>query len=511
MLSDTRRSPIDFTLRLAGWRGHLLALLAGLAVPLSFAPFGIWPLTLLCPALLALSLHGLDGRRALWRSFWFGLGMYGSGASWVIVSISGYGGASLPLATLLTGIFITGLALVFSLPFYLLGRYWRGSAAVPAFAACWVLGEWLRSWLFTGFPWLYIGYGHIHTWLAGWAPVAGVFGVGLACVLSAAALADTLLRPGRRRALAATGLVALLWLGGWGLQGLEWTETVDRPITVGMAQGNIPQELKWAPHFLQPTLARYRDMSAQLWQNDWVIWPEAAVPLLFHEAGAYLEEMHERAGNSDTALITGILFDDYYGQVGAEPAYYNSIIGLGLGSGIYHKRRLVPFGEYVPLDKYLRGLIAFFDLPTSIIDPGPERQQGLRAGAYRLAPFICYEVVYPDLVAASAAASHALITISNDAWFGDSIGPIQHLEMAQMRALETRRYLIRSTNNGISAIVDRRGKITRRSEQFVQQTLSGEVMAVRGSTPFMWWGSWPVVALCVLLLGATWLRRRGAP
>ncbi|TQV68310.1 apolipoprotein N-acyltransferase [Exilibacterium tricleocarpae] len=497
-----------------GWRGHVLVLLAGLALPLSLAPFDIWPLSLACPALLAWTLQHLDGRQAMWRSFWFGLGMYGSGASWVIVSISGYGGAPLPLALLLTGIFILFLAAVFSLPFYLLGRWLRAGPAnlVLGFSGCWILGEWLRSWLFTGFPWLYIGYAHIDTWLAGWAPVAGIFGVGLACTLSAALLAAATGLP-QRRALLCLALIAPLWLAGWGLQKPQWTQTIDRPLTVGMAQGNIPQELKWAPSFLQPTLQRYRDMSEPLWQHDWVVWPEAAVPLLFHDAGPYLEEMHEKASATDTALITGILFDDYFRQVNPEPAYYNSIIGLGQGSGIYHKRRLVPFGEYVPLDRYLRGLIAFFDLPTSIIDAGPDGQPGLRAGAYRLAPFICYEVVYPDLVAASAATSHALITISNDAWFGDSIGPIQHLQMAQMRALETGRYLIRATNNGVSAIVDRRGRILHRSEQFVQQTLSGEIAAVVGTTPFMRWGSAPVIALCLglLALGLIGARRFNSP
>ncbi|MEJ2442129.1 MAG: apolipoprotein N-acyltransferase [Exilibacterium sp.] len=493
---------------LPGWRGHLLVLLAGMSLTLAFAPYSFWPLSVLSPALLALSLRTLNGRQAMWRCFWFGLGLYTTGVSWVYVSIYKFGYASMPLAVLLTGIFVAALALVFSLPFYLFGRWFNGGSIslLLGFPACWVLGEWFRSWFLTGFPWLYLGSAHLHTWLAGWAPVAGVYGITLACTLGAATLAlswSWLRRHNPGPALLAIGCAGTLWPLGLGLRQIDWTHTDGNPVKIGMAQGNIPQEMKWRPDFLQPTLSRYQNLSEPLWDNDWVIWPEAAVPMLYHGAVPFLEEMHNKAAATHTAFITGILYDDYYKQ-----AYYNSIIGLGLGAGIYHKRRLVPFGEYVPLDQWLRGVIAFFDLPTSIITPGPADQRGLQIGTVQLAPFICYEVVYPDLVAESAARAQVLITISNDAWFGDSIGPLQHLEMAQMRALETGRFLIRATNNGISAIVDTHGRIIRKSEQFVQQSLEGEIQPMAGITPFMRFGSLPVTLLCLLFLAASFYYRR---
>lgn len=480
------------------WRGHLIALLAGASTPLSLAPFNFWPLALIGIGLLSLLLQGLSARASLVRAAIFGLGLFGTGASWVFVSIHDYGNSSLPLALVLTLIFVAALSLIFALPFYAHGRWFshRPLAALAAFPALWVLGEWLRSWFLTGFPWLYLGYGHLDTPLAGWAPVGGVFALSLVCALTAAALAQALCGGWRQGyTLCALALVAALWLGGWGLQQQNWTQPQGDKLQVGLVQPNIPQEMKWRPDFRQPTLDRLRAMSEPLWDHDWVIWSEAAVPMLYHHAGAFLSEMQEQAATTNTALITGILYDDYQKR-----QYYNSVLGLGTALGIYHKQRLVPFGEYVPLESWLRGLIAFFDLPTSVISTGPKQQRPLQIGNLFLSPSICYEVVYPDLVAEGATAAHVLLTISNDAWFGDSIGPLQHMEMAQMRALETGRYMIRATNNGVSGIVAPDGRLLQQTDQFKQQTLSAEIQPMKGSTPFMNWGSWPVVGCTGLLL-----------
>jgi apolipoprotein N-acyltransferase len=187
---------------------------------------------------------------------------------------------------------------------------------------------------------------------------------------------------------------------------------------------------------------------------------------------------------------------------------YNSVVGLGAGSGIYHKRRLVPFGEYLPLDSLLRGLINFFDLPMSDFSPGPNKAAMIRAGEYKLAPFLCYEIVYPDLVRASAAEADILLTISNDTWFGDSNGPLQHMEMARMRALENGRYLIRSTNNGVTAFVDYKGQVTQQLPQFTQDVLRGEVKVMQGTTPFTRFGHWPTLLLAFTLLFAVTLHTR---
>ncbi len=479
------------------WGGHSLALASGALTPLGLAPFDLWPLSLLTLALFAVSLQALSARQTLWRSFYFGLGLFGTGASWVYVSIHQFGNAPLLLAALLTLLFVAGLALVFCLPFYAYGRWCNRShwGLWLAFPALWVLNEWLRSWLLTGFPWLYLGYGHIDTPLAGWAPLGGIFSLSFIHCLTAATLALLLLRPPRRLVLAALSLSASVWLAGALLTSQSWTQPKGDNISVGLVQANIPQALKWQPHFLQPTLDRYLGMSEELWQHDWLIWPEAAIPLTYHRAGDFLELANQRAQTSNTGLITGILYDDLQ-----QRQYHNSAIGLGTALGIYHKQRLVPFGEYVPLENWLRGLIDFFNLPTSFISKGPDQQRGIQIGALSVAPLICYEVVYPILSAEAAKGADVLLTISNDAWFGASLGPLQHLQMAQMRALESGRYLIRATNNGISAIIDPRGQITKQSQQFVQQTLSGTITAMGGSTPFVRWGNTPILVLCSLLL-----------
>lgn len=493
--------PTERLHRLPPWLAWPLAGAAGALMPLALAPFNAWPLALVGLAALALLLHRQGGRAALGRAFAFGLGQYAVGISWIYVSIHQFGGAGAPLAALMTGLFVAFVAAVFALPYWAYGRWFAGRKLelLAAFPAFWLLGEWVRTWLLTGFPWLYPGYSQLDTWLAGWAPLAGVLGVGLILAYSAALAAQWLLvrRPGTGLWLASAACLAL-WGGGAGLRSITWTEIDPEPVTVAMVQPNIPQELKWQSHYAQTTLEKLLDMSEPLWEADLLIWPEAAIPITYHRAGSFLDRLDERASEHDSALITGIIYDQ--NKPGARTRYYNSLIGLGQARGHYHKRRLVPFGEYVPLERWLRGAIDFFDLPTSIITRGPENQPGLRWGDELIAPSICYEVVYPDRVARGAIGSGLLLTVSNDAWFADSIGPLQHMQKARMRALETGRYLVRSTNNGVSALVDDRGRILAQSEQFVHTTLSGQVHTARGNTPFMRWGSGPLVALALLAL-----------
>lgn len=498
--------PTLSALRKLQWRVLLIALLAGALLPLSFAPFDWWPVGLLSTICLALLLYRSSARQAFWRSWVFALGMYGTGVSWVFVSIHDFGNASPPFAVLLTFLLVLVLATLFAVPFILLGRYWSRSPAtlLLALPALWVLGEWLRSWLFTGFPWLYLGYGHLATWLSGWAPVAGVMGISFILVFTAAAISFVWLeRRSGVLSLAPLLLAGVLWGAGCFLQDVRWTTPHLEPIRVGLVQGNVPQERKWDPGFLYPTLERYYVMSETLWaDHDWVVWPEAAVPLLYHQAQPFLEQVKKRALENEAALITGILYDSR-----EEYAYYNSMVALGLGAGIYHKQRLVPFGDYVPLRDWFGPVLSLFDLPMSILQPGPATQQGLQVGSALAAPSICYEIAYPDVVARGAMNAMILITVSNDAWFGASLGPLQHMQIAQMRALETGRYLIRATNNGVSALVNDKGEILARSEQFVQQTLSGEVELRQGATPFMRWGSEPLLFICLLALGGAGLLR----
>jgi apolipoprotein N-acyltransferase len=477
-----------------------LAPLAGALVTLSLAPFNLWPAGILSCALYAYLLCTCSVREGVWRSWLYGLGMFGSGVSWVYVSINVYGGAGPVLSSFLILLFCAGLSLLFQVSFGWF--YVRWVRALPGgmlvgFPVSWVLAEWLRSWLLTGFPWLYLGYAHLDTPIAGWAPIVGVYGLSFICALTGTCL---FLAWRSRQAIACTTyavIIITLWAGGAVLKPIEWVvRASEKPLKVVIYQPNVPQEHKWDRDWYQPILRQLREASEPWYGADILIWPEAAIPNFYQRARGFLDPIAERAAANETTLFTGVPYLVEEGK-----GYYNSVVALGQGEGVYHKQHLVPFGEYVPLESWLRGLIAFFDLPMSAFSAGPADQPPLRAGAYRVAPFVCYEVVYPELVARAARHADLLLTVSNDSWFGHSIGPLQHLQMAQMRALENGRYMIRGTNNGVSAIIDQRGRIVARSQQYMEATLTGEVDVMLGTTPFGSFGVTPVIAGCGIALG----------
>lgn len=483
-----------------------LALAGGLALPLSLAPFD-WPLLdLLSIAALFVALRGTGAVRAAWLGWAFGLGKYGFGASWVYVSIHEYGHAAPPLAGALVALFVALLALfpaIMAATFAVLRDWSRTKRDVPvlreglAFAGCWVALEWALTWVLTGFPWLYAGYAHLEDPLRHYAPVGGVLLVSLAGAVSAVALvAAAFERTPAARAIA-LGVALAPWLGGVALGAIEWTRSGPGG-RVALVQGAIPQDHKWVAEHTRSILDTYRNLTANHWQNDLVVWPEAAVTLFEHQADAYLREMSARARAGGAALVLGIPAAER--QADGSWAFLNASIAIGHGEGRYVKRRLVPFGEYVPLERVLRGAIDFFDLPMSHAVSGPWRQPPLVAGEWRLAMAICYEIVYPDLVRISAAESDVIVTLSNDAWFGASIGPHQHLQMARMRALENGRFVLRATNNGITAIVDPAGRITARLPQFEPGVLTGAFGVPEGRPPFARLGSFPALALVTLLM-----------
>ena len=488
--------------RLGNWLGAFLSAICGASITLSLAPFAWWPLGILA----LLGLHRLLERatpaQGAWRGWWFGAGLFVSGGSWLYVSIHDFGDAPLPLATILSGGFCLLLALMHSMLGYGYARWIRDSRAGRwlGFAAWWVLWEWVRYWLLTGFPWLYVGYAHLSTPLGGWAPVGGVYAIGFCVALTAAALAlQVSSQQPRRNKLIPLVLAICVWAMGWALQYTNWVQPHGAPVSVALVQANIPQSVKWDPDNFRATLDIYRELSAPLWQhNDIVFWPEAAIPAFYSNAPDYFDSQAALAASYGHTLITGVP------SHGPSGAIHNSAIALGNGSGIYHKQHLVPFGEYVPLENVLRGAIQFFDLPMSDFAAGPAGQAPLRAGNVTFAPYICYEVVYGDLV--RHARADVLLTLSNDAWFGHLIGPLQHLQMAQMRALELGRYMIRATGNGATALIDERGRITARIPQFERAVLTGSVQPFQGLTPYARFGSWPILGFCFIALGACLLR-----
>jgi apolipoprotein N-acyltransferase len=481
----------------------LLALAAGALLPLSLAPFDFWPLGYVSLALwfAVLRRPGVSGA---WSGWLFGLGKYGVGASWVYVSIHVYGNAAPPLAAFLVVVFVAGLALFPLLNGWAYQRLRSGRALPDAvlFAALYSLWEWLLTWILTGFPWLFAGYAHLHTGLAPLAPVGGVLLVGFAVALGAAmavVLVEALWLRRQGRAAAAAGLGLAPWLLGWALAGVVWV-TPGPERSVALIQGNVAQSVKWQPENRLPILRTYEALSEPYWGVDLVIWPEAALTIMAHQAADLLADLDDRARAAGTALVLGLPALERLPD--GEVVFRNTTRTLGTGSGSYVKRRLVPFGEYVPLEDLLRGAIAFFDLPMSHAAPGPWRQPLLELGGQQGVMAICYEVVYPDLVRLQAAAADVLLTVSNDTWFGASIGPLQHLQMAQMRALENGRWMLRGTNSGVTAVIDASGSIRARLPQFEAGALRASYRGMTGVTPFTRFGHYPLLGLLGLILVA---------
>ena len=494
-----------------GWPGNLLALAGGALTTLSLAPFDLWPLALLSIASLYLGLRTLTPGQAARRGWCYGFGLFSSGVSWVYVSIHDFGAAPPPLAGALTLGFVAGLALFFALLGWLWSRWLRqgqpGLVNALAFAALWLALDALRGWVLTGFPWLYAGYSQLEGPLAGLAPLGGIWLLTFSLAASATLLVELPRLYTRKPAF--VGALALLvtpWLAGLALDEHAWTETSGEPLSVAAIQGNVPQSLKWDPKKLEMQLLRYRDMSFASRPADLIVWPETAVPILQDRAAGYLSMMDSFARERNAALITGVPVRQP--NAAGELRYYNGLTTVGDAEGTYLKQKLVPFGEYVPMQDLLRGVIAFFDLPMSDFARGDPGQALLTAKGYRIAPFICYEVVYPEFSASLAAASDILLTVSNDAWFGRSIGPLQHLQMAQMRALEAGRWMIRATNNGVTVLIDPFGRITEQVPAFEQTVLYGEVSPMQGLTPYLRWRSWPLIVVCVSLLAWALCRRK---
>lgn len=475
---------------------YLTALVAGALLPLTMAPWNFWGLAFVSLGLFAYILKKYQDH-PIAPALFFGLGLFGTGASWVFVSIYTYGNTGLYLALILTGIFVLALTVLFALPWHLL-RYCKKSdiAFYSGFCGLWVLGEWIRGWLFTGFPWLYVGYGQLDSPLAGWVPAVGVLGVGLLMAISATPLALLRAKNYRTWGTALAVILVTIWGGGLLLKQASWTDNAGS-LDVTLVQPNIPMESKWNPLHRQAIIDRLLMLSEDYWESDLLIWPEAAIPLVSVGQEELLEDLDEIANQYNTTLITGRLL--YQSSTGT---FYNSLLALGTGSGDYHKHQLVPFGEYVPFENQLRGLIDFFNLPNSVISVGQSSDPLLIGENTYAAAAICYEIAYAGLVAKGARESQLIITVSNDAWFGDSIGPQQHLQIARARALENAKPVARSTNNGFTALIDADGKVLKVAPRFDAQSLTGTMQLRSGTTPFSKTGHWPLVVIGLVLLMA---------
>lgn len=493
--------------RLPGWRTLLGATIAGGLLPFGFAPYGQAWLPPLCLAVLFSIWRRLSPRQAAVTGYLAGLGLWGSGIYWIHISIHDFGHVALGISLFLTALFIAFMALFMALAaalssfLYRRFQLHRGHGFVMPLV--WALVEWLRGWFLTGFPWLALGYSQIDTPLAALAPVVGVYGMGLIVALAAWCLVRLRDEFGRRRALNWLAAIVLIYGLPLALPVLSWTEPAGQSLRVSLVQGNIPQDIKWLPAMQAPTLELYEGMTRRHWSSDLVVWPESAVPLFLHEARPFLERLGAEARRHATDMLIGIISEDP--DTGR---YYNSVLALGTVRALYHKRHLVPFTEYLPLKGVLGGLVDILDVPMSDFSAGPTGQRPLPVAGQKAAISICYEDAFGEEAIDALPEATLLVNVSNDAWFGGSVAPAQHLQMARMRALETGRPLLRATNTGITAVVDARGDIVARAPQFEATVLDAVIQPRQGATPYVVWGNWPVVIVCLFSFGVIACRHR---
>ena len=502
----------------------MLAAVAGAVTVVGFAPFYLFALPVVTLAVLIVLWRRAAGRRsAALIGFSFGLGYFLTGVSWIYVSLHDFGAMPAPLAGILTLLFCAFLALYPAVTGWIYCALGPRStlATLVALPALWTLADWLRGWLFTGFPWIALGYSQIPTSpLAGYVPVLGIYGASLATVLTAGLLVTLWLNwKGESKAAPATRpsirhmraflhpsffVLLALWLGGYGLQQLDWTQPEGEPIVVSLLQGNIPQEMKWRDDKIKSTLETYRGMvdasNARL-----IVLPETALPLFLHDVPQYyLRDLAAHARSNGGDVLIGVP------ERSDGRDYFNSVLSFGAApTQTYRKSHLVPFGEFVPLKPLFGWFLEVVQIPLLDFARGAETQQPLAVAGQRVAVNICYEDAFGAEIIRQLPHATLLANVSNVAWFGRSIAPQQHLQISQARALETGRYMLRATNTGMTAIVDPRGRVQQVAPEFATAVVSGAVQGYAGATPYVRWGNTPIVALSLLLvLAGGWLALR---
>ena len=477
--------------------------IAGALTVAAFAPLGFYPLALLTLAWLAHAWRDAPPRRCLWTGFWFGLGLFGAGVSWIYVSMHRIGGMPAPLAAFATLAFCAFLALFPAAAGWLQARI-PAPAAVRAcllIPAAWSLFEWLRSWALTGFPWLSLGYAAVGWPLQGYAPVGGLFMLSFITMALAGLL--WLLAARRPGAPYWVALTVAIVAGGVALRHVEWSSPAGGPLNVALLQGNIEQSLKFDPARYAHTLDAYARLAEET-QARLIIFPETAVPRFLDQVDRdYLHRLDAVAQRNGGDLLLGVPTRK------SADEFFNSVITLGVSPiQVYHKVHLVPFGEFVPPG--FAWTLRVVNIPMSDFSRGTPGQRVFAVAGQRVAVNICYEDAFGDEIAAQLPDATLLVNVSNVAWFGDSLAPAQHLQIARARAIETARMHLTAANTGITAAIDRDGTVRARLPQFEESRLEVTAQGYAGSTPYVLWRDWPVVVISLGLLGGAALiaRRR---
>lgn len=485
---------------------YLYAFLAGAIAVFGFAPFGIFPLPILSLVVLFwLWSKAERPSQAAWLGFAFGMGLFCVGVSWIYVALHDYGYMHPLLAALATMLFAAVNASIPALAGYVQAKF-KGAATLRILCvmpANWALAEWLRGFLFTGFPWLSVGYSQVpYSPLAGYAPIVGVFGVSLLVAVSAALLLviwDT--RWSKLGKVALAGVV-VLWIVGAALSFIEWTKPQGESLKVSLLQGNIAQDTKFDEGALIDTLETYRRL-AEGSDARLIVMPETAIPLLReYIPEGYQAMLREHVMQSGGDILIGA-FEREDGR------YYNSVYSLGSSeSQHYRKDHLVPFGEFIPLRSALGWLInEVLQIPMGDQARGGSNQAPLNVAGQKVAVNICYEDAFGEEIIHALPAATLLVNVTNDAWYGDSLAAEQHSQLSQMRALETGRMMLRATNTGVTAVIGVDGRVQAMLPQYEEGILTAQVQSYAGSTPYVRWGNAAMLVLAAVMLGIAWKSR----
>lgn len=504
---------------------YILVFLAGAVSVFAFAPFGIYPLAWATPAILFYALsQAKTTKQHFYLSWLFGLGYFGLGASWPFYSIYFYAHAPLLAAIVGVGLFVAMVAL-FTLGIFglIASRYKHYSLLIRLlvfYPAAWVLMEWFRAWFLTGFPWLYLGNTQIDNIFAAYAPITGVLGVSLVCVLISGAFLTFKLGPlitewddpkqqiasaekhGLKVRVISGLLIAILTITAFMLDKVSWTEKFGEPFSVSVLQSNISQEEKLNPNNLDMMNKRYLGMTKITHESDLIVWPETALFTTFNNhMDDVILPLQNTLREDQAVLLGGFFANDKKG-------YENSVLALSKDNReLYSKRHLVPFGEYIPLLKYVRWMGDW--IPRSNIDAG--QNNGMLSVLNEKAQMtICYEDAFGSEIIKSLPEASLLINVTHDGWFTGSFEPAQHMQIARMRSLETGRYMVRATTTGPSGIIDEKGKVLATAKQYTRKIIMHNVQPFKGATPYVRWGNWLIVSLIliILLLGLALNRKK---
>ena len=478
---------------------YTLLFFSGIALTLSFAPFNVWPLSFFSLSILFYYWTESNSKHAFWMGLSFGIGFFLSGVYWIYIAIHHFGNAPIPLSVFLSALLILVLSLFIAINGYLNAKI--GKAISPQkknlclYPATWVLVEWCRAHvILNGFPWLLLGYTQTFSVLNGWAPIIGVFGLSLITCLISGSISLFMTKKNKKHCIVSIALITATTLFSFVFQRTSFTKPIGKKQHVVLAQGNIEQSIKWVPSQLPITLHTYFNLTKSVKQPSLIVWPEGAVPVDPRLLPSFMTELKRLVKQSHSNLIFGTQFYSTHNR------YYNGMLLMGDKETVYHKQHLVPFGEYYPMQVLVKPILHFLHMPPDGYTPGSPNQPDMIASGVSIAPFICYEIAYPSLILQQSKNKSVIVIISDDSWFGDSLALEQQLQITQMRALETQRYILACNNTGITAIVAPNGDIAVSAPKNKATVISKTIYPTIGQTPVMRIGFAPVWIMCWLLL-----------